>query len=80
MDTPAKGSKQEVAIDRDAELLRVLDRMILYLRIVHSFDYYACVEYPNEDNMPHRCGMIHARGLPPTTKTMQNDSESIQKA
>ena len=35
--------------------------MILYLRIVHSYDYYTAVEYPNEDQMPHRCGMMHAR-------------------
>ena len=39
--------------------------MILYLRIVHSFDYYTAVEYPNEDEMPHRCGIMHARAPPP---------------
>jgi hypothetical protein len=32
----------------------VLDRMILYLRIVHSVDFYNHSEYPNEDEMPNR--------------------------
>ncbi|XP_030921109.1 serrate RNA effector molecule homolog [Geospiza fortis] len=45
---------------------RVLDRLLLYLRIVHSVDYYNTSEYPNEDEMPNRCGIIHVRGpLPP---------------
>lgn len=52
--------------------LQVLDRMILYLRIVHSLDYYSASEYPNEDEMPHRCGIIHGRG-PPPLKITQND-------
>ncbi|NWY22966.1 SRRT protein, partial [Aphelocoma coerulescens] len=44
----------------------VLDRLLLYLRIVHSVDYYNTSEYPNEDEMPNRCGIIHVRGpLPP---------------
>ena len=40
---------------------RVLDRLILYLRVVHSFDFYNGTEYPNEDEMPNRCGMLHVR-------------------
>ena len=39
----------------------VLDRLILYLRVVHSFDFYNGSEYPNEDEMPNRCGMLHVR-------------------
>uniref|UniRef100_A0A8D8Y5M6 Serrate RNA effector molecule homolog n=1 Tax=Cacopsylla melanoneura TaxID=428564 RepID=A0A8D8Y5M6_9HEMI len=50
------------------EVLKVLDRLILYLRIVHSVDYYNHCEYPNEDEMPNRCGIIHTRGTGPTTK------------
>jgi len=48
---------------------------VLYLRLVHSIDYYAANEYPNEDEMPHRCGIMHARGEPPgpTSKMTQND-------
>ena len=75
IDEPVKGSNPEIPLERDAQLLQVLDRMILYLRVVHSFDYYSCAEYPNEDMMPNRCGIIHARGLPPTTKITQNDCE-----
>lgn len=48
-------------------LLQVLDRMLLYLRIVHSIDFYGVIDYENEDEMPHRCGMMHARSAPPTT-------------
>eukprot|EP00058_Branchiostoma_floridae_P002380 XP_002587868.1 hypothetical protein BRAFLDRAFT_124875 [Branchiostoma floridae] len=44
----------------------VLDRLLLYLRIVHSIDYYTATEYPNEDEMPNRCGIMHGRGPVPT--------------
>ena len=47
--------------------------MVLYLRIVHSIDYYSANEYPNEDEMPHRCGIMHARGVPPSTKVTKKD-------
>lgn len=40
---------------------QVMDRIIWYLRIVHSVDLYAAVEYPLEDKMPHRVGIIHVR-------------------
>ncbi|KAK9727699.1 SERRATE/Ars2, N-terminal domain [Popillia japonica] len=56
-------------VDRDDTLISVLDRIILYLRVVHSVDYYNHCEYPNEDEMPNRCGILHARGPPPTAKT-----------
>lgn len=55
-------------VERDESLISVLDRIILYLRIVHSVDYYNHCEYPNEDEMPNRCGILHARGPPPTAK------------
>lgn len=57
-------------------VLQALDRMILYLRIVYSIDYYSANEYPNEDEMPHRCGIMHSRGVPPTTKITQQDGRS----
>ncbi|CAH1099791.1 unnamed protein product [Psylliodes chrysocephalus] len=56
-------------VERDETLITVLDRIILYLRIVHSVDYYNHCDYPNEDEMPNRCGILHARGPPPTSKT-----------
>ena len=46
--------EEGTAIARDEELLRVLDRMIFYLRMVHSIDFYNHSEYPNEDEMPNR--------------------------
>ena len=49
--------------------------MILYLRVVHSFDYYSCVEYPNEDEMPHKCGIMHARAPNPPNRLHPNESK-----
>nr|SVE75055.1 EOG090X04A7 [Daphnia dolichocephala] len=60
-------------VTRDNELIRVLDRLLFYLRIVHSVDYYNHCEYPNEDEMPNRCGIMHARGIPPSSKVTQSE-------
>ena len=38
-----------------------MDRILWYLRVVHSVDFYAAVEYPLEDKMPHRVGVVHVR-------------------
>ncbi|XP_011184461.2 serrate RNA effector molecule homolog [Zeugodacus cucurbitae] len=65
-------------IERDAQLITVLDSLILYLRIVHSVDFYNHCEYPYEDEMPNRCGIIHARG-PPPAKVLQNDIQDYIK-
>ncbi|KAH9383685.1 hypothetical protein HPB48_025451 [Haemaphysalis longicornis] len=48
--------------------LQVLDRLLVYLRVVHSVDYYNHSEYASEDEMPNRCGIMHARGSPPSSK------------
>lgn len=53
-------------LERDEELLRVLDKLVFYLRVVHSLDYYNHIDYPNEDEMPNRIGIMHARGMVPT--------------
>ena len=63
------GEKSEVDLSRDETLLKVLDRLILYLRIVHSLDYYNGSDYPYEDEMPNRCGIIHVRGPMPEKAT-----------
>lgn len=65
-----EGEEAEAAagLTRDDELIKVLDRLLFYLRIVHSVDYYNHCEYPNEDEMPNRCGIMHARGIPPSSK------------
>ena len=60
-------------IVRDEELIRVLDRLLLYLRIVHSVDFYNHSEYPNEDEMPNRCGVIHARSAAPVSNVTQQE-------
>lgn len=59
----------------EPKVLQVLDRLILYLRIVHSVDYYNHCEYPNEDEMPNRCGIIHTRGTLPTSKVINQPSK-----
>merc|ERR1711988_820233 len=60
-------------IVRDEELVKVLDKLLFYLRIVHSVDFYSCSEYPHEDEMPNRCGIMHARGIPPTSNVSATD-------
>jgi len=60
-------------VTRDDDLIKVLDRLLFYLRIVHSVDYYNHCEYPNEDEMPNRCGIMHARGIPPSSKVTTNE-------
>jgi len=64
------GDKPEVDLSRDSSLLRVLDRLVLYLRVVHSLDYYNGSDYPYEDEMPNRCGIIHVRGATPEKCTL----------
>lgn len=56
------GRNEAITLESDPALARALDLLILYLRIVHSVDYYAAAVYPMEDSMPHRCGILHARG------------------
>ncbi|XP_023713945.1 serrate RNA effector molecule homolog isoform X4 [Cryptotermes secundus] len=62
-------------VERDEALIKVLDRLLFYLRIVHSVDYYNHCEYPNEDEMPNRCGIMHARGIPPSSKLQVTQQE-----
>ena len=62
LDVDGDKSTSSVPIDADPSLLRALDRLIIYLRIVYSIDYYAATLYQLEDLMPHRCGIFHARG------------------
>ncbi|XP_067436492.1 serrate RNA effector molecule homolog [Thunnus thynnus] len=67
-DAKDPASSSEVTVETDDKLLKVLDRLLLYLRLVHSVDYYNFCEYPAEDEMPHRCGLIHVRGPLPVAK------------
>ncbi|PIO66783.1 Arsenite-resistance protein 2 [Teladorsagia circumcincta] len=63
---PATTTDEKIPFVRDEALLHALDLLILYLRMVHSIDFYGHIEYPNEDAMPNRCGMLHVRGVLPT--------------
>lgn len=60
-------------LEKDMHLISVLDKLILYLRVVHSVDFYNHCEYPYEDEMPNRCGIIHARGPAPQNKVTNNE-------
>ncbi|XP_019729670.1 serrate RNA effector molecule homolog isoform X2 [Hippocampus comes] len=61
-------ASSEVTVETDKTLLKVLDTLLIYLRVVHSLDYYNFCQYPAEDHMPHRCGLIHVRGPLPVAK------------
>lgn len=59
--------------------IQVLDRLLLYLRIVHSVDYYINCDYPSEDEMPTRCGIMHVRGpIPPNRVSHREGKRTIQ--
>lgn len=68
------------SLERDENLIKVLDRLLLYLRIVHSVDYYNHSDYPNEDEMPNRIGIMHARGAPPSCKVTSQEINEYIKA
>ena len=55
-------TKEVFDIEINDDLIQYLDKLILYLRIVHSFDFYNCIEYHREDDMPNRFGLLHIRG------------------
>jgi len=54
-------SADHKAVERDTELANVLDRLIIYLRLVHSIDFYNAAHYQAEHEMPNRCGIFHVR-------------------
>lgn len=60
------------------DLMKALDRIILYLRCVHSFDYYAATEYIGEDDMPQKIGIIFARPRAPMTYG-ENPQETLRE-
>uniref|UniRef100_T1JCQ9 Serrate RNA effector molecule homolog n=1 Tax=Strigamia maritima TaxID=126957 RepID=T1JCQ9_STRMM len=72
-DEKSKDDQGDTTVERDDALIKVVDRLLLYLRIVHSIDYYNHSDYPNEDEMPNRCGIMHARGPPPNSKVTQQE-------
>ncbi|ULU11841.1 hypothetical protein L3Y34_015315 [Caenorhabditis briggsae] len=63
----------KVRYERDDTILKALDLLIIYLRIVHSIDFYNHGHYAQEDSMPNRCGLIHVRGQPPSGASINTD-------
>uniref|UniRef100_A0A674IVP0 Serrate, RNA effector molecule n=1 Tax=Terrapene triunguis TaxID=2587831 RepID=A0A674IVP0_9SAUR len=76
---PKEGNPAEINVERDEKLIKVLDKLLLYLRIVHSVDYYNTSEYLNEDEMPNRCGIIHVRGPMPPNRVSHGEVAEWQK-
>lgn len=58
-------SSSQTDIEIDRAYLRVLDKLVLYLRFVHSIDFYNGIEYQQEDSMPNRCGIMFVRPAMP---------------
>ncbi|MEN2498911.1 MAG: hypothetical protein MHMPM18_003162 [Marteilia pararefringens] len=56
------GSTQNIQLNVDDELKKRLDPLLLYLRIVHSIDYYTGVELVDESLQPHVISLFHSRG------------------
>ncbi|XP_029436029.1 serrate RNA effector molecule homolog isoform X4 [Rhinatrema bivittatum] len=76
---PKEGNPSEMNVERDEKLIKVLDKLLLYLRVVHSIDYYMNCEYPNEDAMPNRCGIMHVRGPMPPNRISHGEVTEWQK-
>lgn len=60
-DGEGEKARSHISLEMDSGLLRALDRLIIYLRIVYSIDFYAATLYSLEDMMPHQCGIFHVR-------------------
>ncbi|XP_040271269.1 serrate RNA effector molecule homolog isoform X2 [Bufo bufo] len=76
---PKEGNPTEISVERDEKLIKVLDKLLLYLRIVHSVDYYINCDYPSEDEMPTRCGIMHVRGPIPPNRVSHREVADWQK-
>nr|XP_033780450.1 serrate RNA effector molecule homolog isoform X6 [Geotrypetes seraphini] len=76
---PKEGNPAEINVERDEKLIKVVDKLLLYLRVVHSIDYYSTCEYPNEDAMPNRCGIMHVRGPMPPNRISHGEVAEWQK-
>jgi len=65
------------AAGNPAELKIALDKIILYLRIVHSIDFYNQKDYSGEDEMPNRCGLMHVRTLQQPDNEDETETEKV---
>jgi len=55
-----EGKGEEKAEESGVKLMQCLDSILIYLRVVHSIDWYNGVVY-KEDRMPNRLGILHVR-------------------
>jgi len=60
----SSSEQDERKVESNEELSQVMDRLVVYLRMVHSLDFYAAAHYHTEDEMPNRCGIFHVRERP----------------
>lgn len=58
---------KEFEFTQDPELMKALDKVILYLRVVHSYDYYSSTEHLREDDLPQKIGVMLIRPTPPSS-------------
>lgn len=75
--SPEKSEKSSIDIEVDQKYLNQLDKLVLYLRMVHSIDYYNSIEYQQEDLMPNRCGIMFVRQSLPLTAPPKLTNEEI---
>ncbi|CAF0708312.1 unnamed protein product [Brachionus calyciflorus] len=68
-----KDANEIIPMEKDNKATELLDKLILYLRIVHSIDYYNASEYQQEDYMPYRCGVLHARA----SSEVKSDGQTV---
>lgn len=77
----AEGEVNPVLEDIHLEPSRVLDRLVLYLRVVHSMDWYwqaqSLAQYPREDTMPNRLGLLHVRPAAEGREVLEEDAEKL---
>ena len=64
--------------EEDPAVLAALDKILLYLRVVHSVDFYTGAEYRSEEEMPNRCGIFHVRSkFPEELVVRQTDVQTL---
>lgn len=64
---------------QNSDLMKALDRIILYFRCVHSYDYYAATEYTGEDDMPQKIGIMFARPTMPSMSYGESPQEIMRE-
>ena len=71
-----------IDIDIDKSFTTALDKLVLYLRVVHSIDFYNSIEYQQEDSMPNRCGIMFVRPAVPSNAavaSLKTNQEEINQ-